>query len=513
MVTQDEVFQYGLTKAQTESAILKTMYFGINTDSVLEKINNYENDEQHKLRKKLRITNEYVTDELLRPADNIWEAKGGVIYYGVPEAKQDEFKGYLKSVIPGMSIRQFMKNVWWVQFVTDPNGIILLTVENGEPILKHKASREIEAYKATGDRIDWILFKPHRQTPGGKDVSLYIDKYVFQEVTAIEGGYEVIDEQPNELGMVPAVINSPIYDTERQRRVSPIQKQIDLLRSFLVKNSVKEIYQFLHLYPIFWQIETICPACHGLRIGKDNKVCSVCNGTGFVSHKDVSDVLVLKNPDEDSQVITPPAGYVQPDLATMEAQRIELGWVFDEMFKSHWGTTTEKGKNETATGRFIDVQPVNKKLDWYASIAETVESMLITLFGAYYYQEANKPSSVTYGRRFIIESPDSILKRYQEAKEKNAPVKVLDMLLEQFYYSEYQTDPQMLEYYLKLAKIEPYVHKSIEEVMALEIAPGEKDKKKYFPEWQKTLSVAQVVVTPIEQLNNLLIKFTQNVTD
>jgi hypothetical protein len=73
----------------------------------------------------------------------------------------------------------------------------------------------------------------------------------------------------------------------------------------------------------------------------------------------------------------------------------------------------------------------------------------------------------TYGRRYIIESPDVILLRYQEAKKTSDSSTVLDKLLEEFILSKYKNDPVMQSIMLKKKNIEPYVHMTATEVYTM----------------------------------------------
>ena len=56
---------------------LKLHVDGEGLQEFLTKINNYENDLQYQARKKFAITNQFLTEELLRPTDNVFNAKGG----------------------------------------------------------------------------------------------------------------------------------------------------------------------------------------------------------------------------------------------------------------------------------------------------------------------------------------------------------------------------------------------------------------------------------------------------
>jgi hypothetical protein len=278
-------------------------------------------------------------------------------------------------------------------------------------------------------------------------------------------------------------------------------------------NSVKQIYQAKHGFPIFWSYVTACPVCKGTRVlnGAD---CPACGGTGVNMRKDVSDVMYLKLPNDDDGVKVAPdvAGFVQPDLETWREMRIELKDKYNLLYYSHWGTTEEKSDNETATGRFIDVQPVNNKLNRYADIFENAERILTNLIGKFYYPSGFKASHISYGRRFLIETPDQIWEKYLNAKKGLAPIQVLDLLLEQFYESEYRKNETMLGVMLKRMKLEPFVHSTIEEVSGWTVDSTVKAQKIWFSEWIKEIEQTEFISKSVEELKKMLIEYADSKT-
>lgn len=504
-----------ITEMRADSATLCMLYFGTGTDEFLTIIKGYENKDQLELRKKLKISTEFLFEELLRPADSIWSASGGNIDYGIKGANLDKFKLELQNVRGGLSLRQFMKEIWFERLIVDPNGLCFLTIsEDGEDFkLTYKSITRIRNYQVDGIDVDWVLFEPHKSikeskvgADDGVQFMWFIDSTKYVLLRLENGKITKQLQESHSFGKVPGVVNSSIFTTKRKIKVSPISKQRDLLKSYLIKNSIKEIHQFLHLYPIFWMYEYICPTCKGKRkVG--TSVCSTCNGSGFSVKKDVQDVLVMKKPIEGETAIGAPAGYVQPEIATMAAQRTELEWMWDLMFHSQWGTTTEKKDNETATGRFIDIQPVSNRNNVYSDIAQMVETKLMNLIGQWLFPASYKPSQSYYGRRYIIETPDQLMKRYLTAKTDLAPVNMLTWLLEQFYMAEFSNDQSMADFYLKLMLVEPYVHNSIAEVQAMTIDEKLKLRKTYFQEWLKTIDPNIVNTSTVEQLTTLLDKY------
>jgi len=508
-----------IKEMRKDSEELSMLYFGDDTDTFLQLINGYENSTQHALRKKLAISMEFMVEELLRQVDSIWSAKGGSIEYGIKGENLKKFKETLNDVRGGMSLRKFVKEIWFERFVVDPNGLTFLDIdEDGEKFkLTYKSIHSIQSYEVSGIDVEWVLFEPFKieektNETEGVTYQWFVDseKYVLLKIT--NGIASIEDAKPHIFGQVPCIVNSSIFSTKKAIKISPIKRQTDLLKSYLIKNSVKEIYQYLHLYPIYWQYEQICPVCKGKRkIGTE--VCGPCNGTGMTTRKDVSDVISLKKPEQGETPVSAPAGFIQPEIATLVEQRNELVWLWNLIFHSHWGTTTEKSTNDTATGRFIDIQPVNNRLNIYADIAQTVETKLMNLIGKWQFPESYKESISLIGRRFIIETPDMLMTRYLDAKIKFAPINMLDWLLEQFYIAEFANDEKMADFYLTLMNVEPYIHLSIDNVQVLQIDPKIIKRKLYFQEWLKTINPATVTIKKPEGLIAELDKFILNQKD
>ena len=498
-----------------EAEELAVHYFGDRADvaAYLTTLSGFESDHRRKLREDLAIANNFLVQDLLRPADNLWSAKGGSRKLGIEsDTARDLLRSKIADAADGAGLRNYMKDVWFERFVVDPNGLIFMENDEQEAWPTFKSIEVIRSYSLSGYRVEWVCFEPDFQDENSQRLWVVDDAYWYR--VELKGDKATLLEDlsiKNAFGRVPGVVNSGIQNTAKGYRDSLISKQLDLLRSYLNKNSRKEVHQNFHDYPIAWEYETVCPVCKGARrIMKDNasEVCPTCAGTGLSSTKDPSIVRVLRNPTEDQPgAPTPPAGYVQPDIATMAAQRTELDWVFDKMFFSLWGATTERAENETATGRFIDAQPVNNQLTSLSDMAEDVEKILIDLMGAYYTPGLYKAEETVllYGKRFMIETPDQIWNKYLKAKTDKAPEATKTLLLEQYYESEFQNDPYSFEYYSRLIALEPFVHNTVDEVNSWPFAANsDKQAKIYFQQWLDTKSKADIVSTDIEKLRQEL---------
>lgn len=493
-------------------------------DEFLARINGYENETQHKLRKKFAISNKFIISELLRPIDSVWTARGGSFDIGATsENIKIDFYTFSSTAWGGRSINDFVKTVWREAFIDDPNGLIYISFDqvSGQYYPEFISTSRILDYAVRGQSLSYLLFEPDEvDTDTGKE---YFYKLIDPQLisTYRKSGDEVtlIDFAKNPAGMIPAVVVSNLVTSEEEHRLSPIDAQIELLDSIVRKNSVKEIFEFLHGYPKHWAYGEVCSECGGQgRVDNTNKEsaelyvnCPKCNGTGQPGSKtDVSDMSLLRIPEGDqAKLANKPMGFESPDVEVWQEMRGELDWMFDWIFRSHWGTTISKGSaSETATGRFIDVQPVNNRLAKYSDSAELIENEIYSII-----QKLNFANTVTrvrrqYGRRYIIESPDAALKRYSEGRLAKLPATLLDYLLDQYYSSEFASDELSYNRRNKLNRVEPFIHSSIEEVQAMPVPDEVKIQKAIFSEWLSTIALVEIDTRSTIELKELLKNFT-----
>ncbi len=529
--------------ARKDSKKLKMHFFGDKKDQFLTKIEGLENDVQLQLRKDHAPSNKHLVENMLRPFDNVWSAKGGLVKLTMKSDElQERFNQQIKNVKNGKDAHQYLKDIWSNFFFTDPSGLLFmeLSSDGDEAYLTQKSIFDIKNMKVAGIQPEYVVFEvdeiiteddgiktneseKQRKAKAEKMKKMWIIDDAFYYRVQVKGKEATIIESrtvANSFEKVPGIVNSSVFDTNRKMAVSPVWKQVELLDNYLVNNSVKEIHQFLHGYPIFWMYSRRCEACNGKKeiyhppedsSQEDGtwKDCMTCNGTGRSKKKDVSDGIDLAPPkDANSPTIDEPAGYVEPGIDTWKQQRTELDWKWNQLFFSHWGTTVERGgKGETATGRFIDAQPVNNRLNDYSDAVEVVHKWVLVMFAKFIAENSVDSVVVNYGRRYLIETPDQIWEKYIKAKNDNAPETALNLLLIQYYESEFQHNEVMREYYLKLMLVEPYVHKTVEQVMNLPVDEQEKKTKLYFQEWANQTMISEVISTTVENLKKSLRTF------
>lgn len=483
---------------------------GVGVDKYLNKIEGFENEEQHILRTKHTISNKYLIANLLRPIDKIFSSKGGSKTYNIDGEKTlKDFTNKISNFRYGMPLRKWIQELQANKFYSDPSGVVLLELKDGVVVPTFKSIHSIKNYKTEGREVDYIIFEPYKKIVNNKESEeqyfRVIDDnfdYLFSKnkevVTLVEE-----ETYKNPWGRPPVIVNSNIVSSSLDHAESPIHEIVDLADKYLKTNSIKTIFEFLHGFPLFWMYYQKCKTCNGTGVLSNNRKCPTCKGSGAVLKRDVSDALILAEPkDKDSPIIAPNVGgYITPPLEIPKEQRDELNWLWRAMMFTIWGTSHENTDTAkvTATAATLNIQPQNDRLIRFTEAFEDLETKITNLMGELYYGKNYKGAYILYGRRYIIEPPDQLLKKYNESRINKAPIAALDLMLKEYYESEFSNDPSMMAVMIKLTNIEPYIHNTIEEIRGYASAKSIA-RKVWFGEWKKTASDEYLLTAPTEKL-------------
>lgn len=497
-----------ITDARTYSAELKALINGkLFIEELIKRIEHIESEEKAKARKKYSRNIVDFFERLLLPISNVFSSPGGSVKFNIKNnAELTKFLKEIASIRDGKSVKSYVENQFMPVYHNDPNGVIFMeytTIPNVKVYPTYKAISAIRNYVLKGQQLDVILFEPKKTKKGGllwRIVDDAMDRTILQEgkTYSIVTDPKFTFEHP--FGEVPGFVNSDILDVDSGMRVSPIHKVIDLSKEYARDQSVKTLYKFLQGFPTHWRYVTQCKTCTGL--GKINQrkegaapgvftskkiACSDCDGFGYYKKKDVTDMITLPAPDANGVKVAPDiAGFISPDLETWGKYSEELKLLEIYAQDTHWGTHVEPDKNnQTATGRFIDIQPVNNKLNKYADMAEWVDWRITEWVGNVIVITKPKNENIAlivYGRRFILDSPDTLLERYNKSRIDGDNAVILDRLFDEYITAKYKSDPEWLYMENLKAKLEPYLHLTPTEVNTL-FGPEEAFKKVWFQKW------------------------------
>lgn len=499
-------------QARKEHNRLDVHINGKNTALYLDQIDSIENKKQLELRRKYLTTNRHAFIELSRPIDKVFSAKGGGVI--IERGKEDKIRPLLSDVRHGKPLRSWIKDIQANKYYTDPAGLVFFEWKDDNTYPTIKSINSIMNYQTDGRNPEWVLFEPYDTPDKEGKYYRFVDKDADYLIKVVEDKFTIENEFENPFKKCPAIVNSNIINSELTHAESPFEIVISLADHYLRTGSVKNINEFLHGYPIFWRYLTDCKVCTGTGF-IEGKQCPSCGGLGVNVNKDVTDVINLAIPDskEENPKLAPDvAGYVTPDVTSWQEMRTEQEWIFSLMQSTMWGAKMSKdASNETATAAFLNAQPVNDQLNNFTDAFEDTERKMVDLIVRFETGEEKSLVSVNYGRRFLLELAETIWNRYESARTKGTNKVSLDYLLSQFYQSEYANDLESLTISQKGIKLEPFVHKTDEEVNAIIlIKEDDKLRKLYFNEWFKNLDRNEIVMKSIEELNKMFNEYINN---
>ncbi len=527
-----------VNKGRQYSAKLRRHIYGTGLESYFEQIPGHERPPILALRSKYSKSNKDLFSRLARPLDKVFTARGGSVYLNLTEEAEKKARVISQDVKDGYSVRKWVEYFWKPHMLDDPFGVILLEIAEPTEIAKlrnenksfvfpvYKSITEIYDYLPKGNRLEYLVLEmgeSDKENIGlGKDDKLFRviddanDYYIRQKDKEIS----IITEHtlPNYFGEVPAMLNSDIQDPQYQHCVLSLYDEIiELAEHFLLKGSIRVAHDFLHGFPKYVEFADYCPQCKGEGIYEANQ-CKACSGTGKKLSLRVSDVKALEWPSKEDQLVLPAnvAAYISPDKSFHEMATADLIDLENAMAVTLWGTqsrlksqgmSTDGSSPRTATEIMDEIKPQADRLISVSEMAEHRHKFILDAVVRLQVSPNYVGSSVSYGRRYILESPDAIWLKYSDARAKGAPQNVLDTLLNEYLDANYQSDPVGLAVAKKLMYVEPFVHISATQLKALSPAPEDYKAKLYFSDWLATMNEGGILSMSVEELKKSLSEY------
>ena len=489
---------------------------GLNLDKYLAKIDYFEKPELLALRQKYSPSNEDFFGRIHRPIDKIWNASGGSANYYIAEDSKPKLLEKLSNVRNGYKLRQWLQTFWLMPSHYDPMGMVFMEVGNKETYPTYKSCHDVFDYPQPKGRIfDYIVFKVDDKISAEKeDESKANDIYyrvvddAYDYLIKWDGKKAYIIKKEtfkNYFGFVPAITNGDIFDPITKQYISPDDEIIGIADQHLRDRSVLTMFKLHHGFPLKWLYGSDCPTCNGTKkvAGKN---CQSCSGTGKKSKYDVSETIIVPYPKAGDPLPTSYAGFYTPPVETWNKMDESIAEQYKDAHYTKWGTNqledSDSSQPATATGRFIDVQPVNDALNKYSDSAEYVESWIVDMIGKFNFK-SYKGNEINYGRRFLIEPPDVIWKKYQDARTSGAPTSSLTFLYMQWLQAEFRSDSVELGKQIKLMKLDTFFHISLSQASAIIKNPDDYIRKLYFEDWVNQLQPNDLITKTLDVLRKM----------
>lgn len=521
-----------VTAGKLYSKKLRAHIYGENIDSDLGTIDGFEKPTLRALRVKYASSNKDLICRLIKPIDKVFSSKGGSVYYNL--ANDKKARQIAADIRSGYSIKQWIESFWKPHFLDDPNGFIFMEIAPPDLAIRLKAMGKnyvyptyksiscVYDYLPNGSNLEYIIF--HVDNNEKKAAGIPQEQVIYRVVDDSKDYYVRQDGEEitilNQLSFdnlfmkVPAMLNSDIVNPNLNgNMLSLLDEILELANQFLLKGSIKVTHDFMHGFPKYWEYADSCDRCKGTGM-IEGETCPDCKGTSKRLMTKVSDVKLLSYPQtkEDATVTPNVAGYVSPDKTYWEIATADLQLLEDLMNYTLWGAnpmqktqgmSTDKNA-KTATEIMSDVKPQSDRLHPITESAEKRHKFILDSAIQISINQNYQGATVNYGKRYMLEGPDVIWEKYQDARAKGAAMSILDDLLMEYYEAKYDSDPVKLAIQSKLMKVEPFVHLTTLQLKSLTPAEEDYKEKLYFGEWLSTLNDAMILSFSIDELKTQL---------
>ena len=433
-----------------------------------------------------------VVEDVYRELERVFYSRNSSSSYQFTDSElAEDWALYRKS---NLNEPEIWKTTGWKRMQVSPNSILIVdlpqvqTTSRPEPYfywLEIDAVIDYQLSKQDENLFEWLIFKqPEHKIAVFDNTSIRI--YQLNEKNEIQS---LVSESQHDLGYCPARFfwSTQLNEKNKDLKKNPITKELSNLDWYLFFALSKQHLDLYAPYPIYSAYEADCNF-------ENNETGDYCDG-GFLrnakgEYKILKDGTVEKCPCCSEKRIAGPGSFLEVpipnqsegvadmrnpvQITTIDKDSLdynvnECARLKNEIVISvvgSGGTVSEKEAiNETqVTANFESKTSVLNALKTNFELAQKfVEDTVCKLR----YGGAFISSSVNWGTEFYVFTVTELYSKYKQAKENGASNSELDAISQQILEVEYRNNPLVLQRMLILKQLEPYPHKTLDEVLKL----------------------------------------------
>ena len=433
-----------------------------------------------------------VVEDVYRELERVFYSRNSSSSYQFTDSElAEDWSQYRKS---NLNEPEVWKTTAWKRMQVSPNSILIVdlpsvqTSTRPEPYfywLEIDSVIDYELSKQDENLFNWLIFnQPEHRIAVFDDTSIKI--YQLNEKNEIQS---LVSEAQHDLGYCPARFfwSTQLNEKNKDLKKNPITKELSNLDWYLFFSISKQHLDLYAPYPIYSAYEADCNF-------ENNETGDYCDG-GFLrnakgEYKILNDGTVEKCPCCSEKRIAGPGSFLEVpipnqtegvadmrnpvQITTIDKNSLdynvnECARLKNEIVISvvgSGGTVSEKEAiNETqVTANFESKTSVLNALKTNFELAQKfIEDTVCKLR----YGNAFISSSVNWGTEFYVFTVAELYSKYKQAKDNGASNSELDAISQQILQVEYRNNPLVLQRMLILKQLEPYPHKTLDEVLKL----------------------------------------------
>lgn len=433
-----------------------------------------------------------VVEDVYRELERVFYSRNSSSSYQFTDSElAEDWANYKKN---SLNEPEVWKTAGWKRMQVSPNSILVVDLpqiqksSRPEPYfywLEIDAVIDYQLSKHNDNVFEWLIFnQPNHQIAVFDDT--YIRVYQLNEKNEIQS---LVSEASHDLGYCPARFfwSTQLNEKNKDLKKNPITKELSNLDWYLFFALSKQHLDLYAPYPIYSAYEADCNF-------ENNETGDYCDG-GFLrnakgEYKILNDGAVERCPCCSEKRIAGPGSFLEVpvpnqsegvadmrnpvqittiDKDSLDYNVSECARLKNEIVISvvgSGGTVSEKEAiNETqVTANFESKTSVLNALKTNFELAQKfIEDTICKLR----YGDAFISSSISWGTEFYVFTVTELYSKYKQARENGASNSELDAISQQILEVEYRNNPLVLQRMLILKQLEPYPHKTLDEVIKL----------------------------------------------
>lgn len=433
-----------------------------------------------------------VVEDVYRELERVFYSRNASSSYQFTDSElAEDWARYRKSKLNEPEV---WKTIGWKKMQVSPNSILVVDLPQvqasawPEPYfywLEIDAVIDYKVLESDKNQFEWLIFKqPENRIAVFDDTSIRV--YQLNDKLEIQS---LISEAQHSLGYSPARFfwSEQLNEKNKDLKKNPITKELSHLDWYLFFAISKQHLDLYAPYPIYSAYEADCDF-------ENNETGDYCDG-GFLrnakgEYKILNDGTVERCPCCSEKRIAGPGSFLEIpipsqtegiadmrnpiQITTIDRESLDYNVDECERLKDEivisvvgtGGTVSEKEAiNETqVTANFESKTSVLNALKTnFEQAQKFVEDTVCKLR----YGNAFISSSVNWGTEFYVFTVTELYAKYKQAKDNGASDSELDAIAQQILEVEYRNNPLVLQRMLILKQLEPYPHKTLDEVIQL----------------------------------------------
>lgn len=439
---------------------------------------------------KFPLSTPAVVEDVYRELERVFYSRNSSSSYQFTDSElAEDWADYRKNKLNEPDI---WKMVGWKKMQVSINSILVVDLPQvqmsarPEPYFYWLEIEDVVDYEMVNDtEFKWIVFRqPNRRIAAFDDT--YIRVYQLNEKNEIAS---LVSEATHNLGYCPARFfwSTQLNEKNKDLKKNPISKELSNLDWYLFFSISKQHLDLYAPYPIYSAYAADCNF-------ENNETGDYCDG-GFLrnssgEYKILNDGTVEKCPCCSEKRIAGPGSFLEVPIPNQAEGIVDmrnpvqitaidkdsLTYNVEECVRlrndiivsiaGSGGTVSEKEAiNETqVAANFESKTSVLNALKTNFELAQKFVEDTICRFR---YGSDFISSSISWGTEFYVFTVKELYNKYEQAKTNGASESELDAITQQILEVEYRNNPLVLQRMLILKQLEPYPHKTLDEVLKL----------------------------------------------